>query len=219
MTGAFGQWQATELSQKSRPACSNPILMFHSNMYTACLDRKNYNITKKNWRYNCISVLETVNSTDNIEKIFVTFTFVFVWLGSNKTRLLMKIILRNKMSSKTHVLLMTTDIWLMPISDTKSSFEIRSSVVIVIINEGWRWRDDRCPVLMARCSNNDNNMIHHEIRKITHYYKNVKVSGYISPLTLFSWLIRNTCWFFLTYFTHFEQIFWKRLTWGYFYTF
>ena len=51
MTGAFGQWQATELSQKSRPACSNPILMFHSNMYTAWLDRKNYE-EKTNIAYN-----------------------------------------------------------------------------------------------------------------------------------------------------------------------
>ena len=41
--GACGAWHLMELSQKSKPACSYPSLVVHSNKYTARLDRKNYN--------------------------------------------------------------------------------------------------------------------------------------------------------------------------------
>ena len=39
--GVSGAWHAIELNQKSKPACSKPILIFHNNMYTALLDMKN----------------------------------------------------------------------------------------------------------------------------------------------------------------------------------
>jgi len=39
--GALGAWHATELNQKSRPACSYPCRTFHSSRYTARLDKKN----------------------------------------------------------------------------------------------------------------------------------------------------------------------------------
>ena len=41
--GAWGAWTEMELSQKLRPACSWPNRMFHTNRYTARLDRKNWN--------------------------------------------------------------------------------------------------------------------------------------------------------------------------------
>ena len=42
-TGARGACTWIELNQKSRPACSSPRRMFHSNKYTARFDKKNYN--------------------------------------------------------------------------------------------------------------------------------------------------------------------------------
>lgn len=56
--GVSGAWQAMELNQKSNPACSNPILMFHSNMYTALLDMKNCKEIEKQKKSNTYSMLK-----------------------------------------------------------------------------------------------------------------------------------------------------------------